>query len=162
MSSSIEKYLLGAKTTGNEKREVLFCILYALSEVNPLHFDIIEDWFTDSISKQKEELLRFSSGYRCSALRSFLNIIKSEEQFEFIDHEELFEFYTSFNTKKELLSFLKITPRKIDDLFVSIDFNISKNEHFHQGLLSNSIKCFNDDRLITNLIKIRKEIANNI
>lgn len=154
----LEKYLTGKKLTGDEKRELLFCIIYALGVNNTVHFDIIEDWFSDSISKINEDLLKFASDYRYGALKSFISIIEAEDDFEVFYHEDLFGFYGFFNTKRELLSLLKITPRKIDDLLVSISFNLDINDYLNNHSLEQSKVSFDDDRLLLKLKQARLDI----
>ena len=114
-------------------------ILYSLSIMNSTHFDLLEDWFSDNLRKKDLELLEQLGDYCYSPAIVFFKLFQ-EDKLEYICHDDCIDFYNEVNNIDELFKRFKITPAKMKNLQVIIDFNLENQT----DVLCNDVETINN------------------
>lgn len=139
------------KLTKSEKQDFLFAVIYSLCIRNNIHFDLVEEWFYSTLNKNNiEELEYLIAGKKQSALRTFIELFNKED-FEYHSGYQEWFFESNFKNKEDLLKYLKISTKKIEDLFVVLSFNIKIEEHINESSFENIDIYFNSEKLQKNI-----------
>lgn len=157
----LNKFSSNEKTTKAEKIDFLFSIIYGLCIRNSVHFDVIEDWFYASLTKRDIDSLEyFHSGSKESALSGLIKLF-SENITEYQGAYQEWFFEGDISSREDLLMLLKITPKKINDLLVVINFNLNFDECVDDICVDRQKVFFSSSRLKSNREKGFNEFLNN-